>query len=79
MEKIKVTFENVETNQKFIVDFKHDPETKTLDFKVTPEPEFDPKQDYGLNMYMANMFLSMLTETAENQETDKIEEEKEKE
>lgn len=61
MQNYKVTFQDLQNNQKLIVDLEYDPNTTALDFKVTPDPDIlDMHQDLGMIEDLMNKFFENL-------------------
>jgi len=55
-----VTFVDPDNNVKITINFEYDLEKKVLNYEPVIEPELEQGKDYGLNLYLANMFLTTL-------------------
>lgn len=64
MQKSIVTFNDPDNNRTITVNFSHDTDSQTLDYQVNAEPEMVEGEDYGLNLFLANMFLESLQKAA---------------
>lgn len=61
MEKVKVTFEDLSSGQKIIVNFLHDKENKTLDFKIGYDPKIESEStELGLSAFLVQNLLTNL-------------------
>lgn len=61
MEKIKVTFEDLSSGQKIIVNFIHDKKEKNLDFKIDYDPKItSDSTELGLSAFLVQTLLTNL-------------------
>jgi len=62
LDQVKVTFENIKSGQKIIINFINDTEKETLDFKVSYDPEItDLNTNLDLSGFLAETLLKNLT------------------
>lgn len=62
LDQVKVTFENIKSGQKIIINFINDTEQETLDFKVSYDPEItNLNTNLDLSGFLAETLLKNLT------------------
>lgn len=67
LDQVKVTFENIKSGQKIIINFINDTEKETLDFKVSYDPEItDLNTNLDLSGFLAETLLKNLTNDGTN-------------
>ncbi|MBO7211823.1 MAG: hypothetical protein J6V44_12565 [Methanobrevibacter sp.] len=60
-ERIKVTFEDLSSGQKIIVNFVHDKEEQNLDFKIGYDPVIESgSTELGLSAFLVQKLLTNL-------------------